>query len=201
MWPPFILITSSTLLHIESMSFLHVSFTSGSRNQTWMTLSIIFIFVVQFNLRIRALIMAHKFSIGFKSGEFPGQSNNLNFSIHKNGFVTLELWQGAKSCWNTPSPSKENYSQGWCPNPRTSIMDPKKTSSDIKRDVVPHGIDVDASTVHSHLLECSSIARRPIKKQLLTPLMKKKRLSWEKKYKDWTVEQWRKVIFSDETHF
>ena len=31
--------------------------------------------------------------------------------------------------------------------------------------------------------------------------MKTKRLSWVKKYKDWTVEQWRKVIFSDETHF
>ena len=28
MWPPFISITSSTLLHIESMSFLHISFTS-----------------------------------------------------------------------------------------------------------------------------------------------------------------------------
>ena len=70
-----------------------------------MTLSIILIFVVQFNLRIRALIMAHKFSIGFKSDEFPGQSNNLNFSIHKNDFVTMELWKGAKSCWNTPSPS------------------------------------------------------------------------------------------------
>ena len=105
MWPPFILKTSSTFLHIESMSFLHISFTSVSRNQTWMTLSIILIFVVQFNLRIRALIMAHKLSIGFKSGEFHGQPKNLKFSIHKNDFVSLELWQGAKSCWNTPSPS------------------------------------------------------------------------------------------------
>ena len=104
MWPPFILITSSTLLHIESMSFLHIPFTSGSRNQTCMTLSIIIIFVVQFILRIRALIMAYKLSIGFKSGEFPGQSSNLKFSIHKNDFVTLEVGQGAKSCWNTPKP-------------------------------------------------------------------------------------------------
>ena len=92
MWPPFISITSSTLLHIESMSFLHISFTSGSRNRTWITISNVSIFVVQFNLRIWALIMAHKFSIGLKSGESPGQSNNLNFSIHKNNFVTLELW-------------------------------------------------------------------------------------------------------------
>ena len=42
---------------------------------------------------------------GFKSGEFLDQFNNLNFSLQKNDFVTFELWQGAKSCWNSPSPS------------------------------------------------------------------------------------------------
>lgn len=84
---------------------------------------------------------------------------------------------------------------------RISVLDPKKTSSDIKRDILSHGVDVDASTVRRRLLECGRRARRPVKKQLLTPLMMKKRLSWAKKYKDWTVEQWSKVFFSDETHF
>ena len=50
---------------------------------------------------------------------------------------------------------------------RISIVDPKKSSSDIKRDVVRHGIDVDASTVRRRLLECDRRAQRPIKKQLL----------------------------------
>ena len=31
--------------------------------------------------------------------------------------------------------------------------------------------------------------------------MKKKRLQWAKKYKSWTVDQWKKVMFTDESHF
>ena len=31
--------------------------------------------------------------------------------------------------------------------------------------------------------------------------MKKKHFIWAKKYKDWTREQWRQVLFSDESHF
>ncbi len=38
-------------------------------------------------------------------------------------------------------------------------------------------------------------------KSLLTKLMKKKRLAFACKYKDWTPEQWRKVLFSDESSF
>ena len=31
--------------------------------------------------------------------------------------------------------------------------------------------------------------------------MKTKRLQWARKYAEWTVDDWRKVIFSDEAHF
>jgi len=31
--------------------------------------------------------------------------------------------------------------------------------------------------------------------------MKKKRLQWAKKHKNWNQQQWRQVIFSDENHF
>ena len=31
--------------------------------------------------------------------------------------------------------------------------------------------------------------------------MKSKRLAWAKKHKTWTVEEWKKVLFSDESHF
>jgi hypothetical protein len=50
-------------------------------------------------------------------------------------------------------------------------------------------------------LEAGRPARRPVKKQLLTELMRKKRYNWAMRYKSWTVEQWRKVVFSDESHF
>ena len=31
--------------------------------------------------------------------------------------------------------------------------------------------------------------------------MKKKRLSWARNHAGWTINKWRKVIFSDESHF
>ena len=31
--------------------------------------------------------------------------------------------------------------------------------------------------------------------------MKRKRLAWAKKYKNWTLDDWKKVLFSDEIHF
>ena len=60
---------------------------------------------------------------------------------------------------------------------------------------------VDSSTVRSRLLAVGRKARRPIKKQLLTTKMKKKRFIWAKKYEDWTREQWRQVLFSAESYF
>ena len=43
--------------------------------------------------------------------------------------------------------------------------------------------------------------RRAAKKPMLTAAMKKKRLAFCHKYKKWTKEQWRKVMFSDESTF
>ena len=60
---------------------------------------------------------------------------------------------------------------------------------------------VNSSTVRRRLIECGRIARGPFKKQLLTAAMMRKRLKWAKKYQNWTVTDWRKVHFSDESHF
>ncbi|KAG1059215.1 hypothetical protein G6F42_028393 [Rhizopus arrhizus] len=38
------------------------------------------------------------------------------------------------------------------------------------------------------------------KKPLLTEKRKKARLAWAKKHQCWTVHDWRRVIFSDETN-
>src|SRR5687768_10696597 len=37
------------------------------------------------------------------------------------------------------------------------------------------------------------------KKTLLTAAMKRSRMLWAKKYKDWTSTEWAKVVFSDES--
>lgn len=83
---------------------------------------------------------------------------------------------------------------------RNSKINPRKTSSDLRRDLLATGFDVSSSTARRRLLEAGRKARRPVKKQLLTHKMKEKRLKWAKKYKSWTADDWKKVIFSDETH-
>ena len=57
------------------------------------------------------------------------------------------------------------------------------------------------STVRKRLLENGRKARKPIKKQLLTDGMKKQRLDWAKQHRNWTAEDWSKVLFCDESHF
>uniref|UniRef100_A0A3Q3R911 Transposase Tc1-like domain-containing protein n=1 Tax=Monopterus albus TaxID=43700 RepID=A0A3Q3R911_MONAL len=84
---------------------------------------------------------------------------------------------------------------------RESAQDPRKTSDVLKVDLKEKGIEVSSSTVCRRLLEVGRKAYRPVKKQLLTKAMKVKRYKWALKYKNWTKEDWRKVLFSDESHF
>ena len=44
-------------------------------------------------------------------------------------------------------------------------------------------------------------ARRPAYKPMLTRAMKAKRLAFAKRYKDWTFQDWKKVMFTDESTF
>ena len=84
---------------------------------------------------------------------------------------------------------------------RLSIVDPRKTSSDLKRDMMDYGVHLSNSSIKKRLFEAARIARKPKRKQLLTHKMKRKRLAWAKKYKNWTLDDWKKVLFSDLTHF
>ena len=84
---------------------------------------------------------------------------------------------------------------------RNSIKSPWKTSKELQSDLATSGVLVDPSIIRRRLLASGRIARKPTKKQLLTTKMKKKRLQWAKKYRSLGTDQWKKVIFSDETHF
>ena len=78
---------------------------------------------------------------------------------------------------------------------------PRATSSELRNYLASLGSEVTSRTVRGYLLKAGRRARRPIKKQLLTEVMKHKRLAWAETYKEWTKEDWRKVLFSDESHF
>jgi len=74
-----------------------------------------------------------------------------------------------------------------------SKRDPKKTSDRLQRDLAAHGVNVCSSTVRRRLLAAGRPARKPQKKQLLTAVMKKKRLMWARQFKNWSDDDWSKV--------
>jgi transposase len=64
-----------------------------------------------------------------------------------------------------------------------------------------HNIDVSESTVRRAFKESGFVARVKKKKPLLSVEHKKKRLAWAKKHNTWTIDDWKNVIWSDETGF
>lgn len=76
------------------------------------------------------------------------------------------------------------------------------TSSQIRSDLEKtSGSVISAKTVQRRLNEIGLRANRPAKKPLLTQKMKKTRFEWAKTFKNWTVDDWSQVIFSDESKF
>ena len=84
---------------------------------------------------------------------------------------------------------------------RQSKLDLRKTSFDLRRDIAFTGTEISVSAVRKRLIMGGRKAIRPVKKQLLTDKMKKKRHEWAKKHKSWTAEHWKNVMFADKSHF
>ncbi len=51
------------------------------------------------------LTVLHRFSMGFRSGEYAGQSSTLTPWSFNQLLVLLAVWTGAKSCWKMKSAS------------------------------------------------------------------------------------------------
>ncbi|CEI87984.1 hypothetical protein RMCBS344292_02389 [Rhizopus microsporus] len=60
-------------------------------------------------------------------------------------------------------------------------------------------IDVNPQTVRNALVEAGIGAVEKVSKPLLTAKHRKARLQFAKRYQHWTVEDWRRVIWPDET--
>ena len=67
---------------------------------------------------------------------------------------------------------------------RESKKNPRKTSDALGS----AGVSISSSTVRRRIIEVGRTARRPVKKQLLTMAMKKKRYNWALKFIDWTCK-------------
>lgn len=84
---------------------------------------------------------------------------------------------------------------------RSSLNDRRKTAIGHMKDLKDEGINLSESTVRRRLREHGLFGRVARKKPLLRAYNVKKRLAWAKSHKHWTTDDWRKVIWSDESKF
>ena len=64
-----------------------------------------------------------------------------------------------------------------------------------------HGRNVLQSTVHRTLLRMGLRSCRPVRVPMTTPVHHRKRLQGARERWNWTLEQWKKVAWSDESCF
>ena len=77
-------------------------------------------------------------------------------------------------------------------------MDPKTSLRKVAHDVAP---SVSHMTIKRRANEFGIVAKRTKKTIMITPVNIKKRLEWCKARKDWTEDDWSRVMFSDESWF
>lgn len=76
---------------------------------------------------------------------------------------------------------------------RLSKADPTLSACQLQGEMASRGISMSERTVQYRLLEGGRKPYKPIKCQVLTPQMKKKRMQWAIEHKDWTLDMWRSV--------
>ena len=78
------------------------------------------------------------------------------------------------------------------------VANPRASANDIKQQLGAAG-DVGISTMKRAIIEAGCKTRKPCKKPILSEYHKQRRLAWAENHRDWTLEQWKKVLWSDET--
>jgi Mn-dependent DtxR family transcriptional regulator len=86
---------------------------------------------------------------------------------------------------------------------RLATINPFISSAEIVSDLRTSGLRTPCARRIRQVLHTTLKlpSRRPAKKPLLTPGQKQKRLEFCRQYEHWTVEEWSKVLWSDESTF
>ena len=97
-------------------------------------------------------------------------------------------------------PSKQStVSQQVVDTVRTDRYRREKSCADIAGLLSQQGFSVSASTVSRVLREEGFRKTKPTRKPRLTKQMREERYRWCQEHADWTLEDWKNVIWSDET--
>lgn len=114
-----------------------------------------------------------------------------NFRLH--GSIARKAGSGRRK---KTSPRDQRLIQG------ISLRNRFAHAGDVNRTFKDQTGKIVSDRTISRLLKGMGLnARRPAKKTLLTPRMRKQRLEWAKTYKNWTQAEWARVTFSDESKF
>ena len=73
------------------------------------------------------------------------------------------------------------------------------TGKDVHRRLQQEGIQISYQTTLNSLRRIRIDPRKKTKKPFLSKKHKQERLKWARAHQHWTVDDWRRVIFSDET--
>ena len=83
---------------------------------------------------------------------------------------------------------------------RMVVRSPTSSTKKLQAALLRKGTRVTQMTISRRLSREFNLKwYKPARKPRLTPVMKAKRLAFAKKHRDWTIQQWSKVLFSDES--
>ena len=80
-------------------------------------------------------------------------------------------------------------------------QNPFKNLGELHKEWTEDGVSASRATTHRRILDMGYKCRIPRVKPLLNQRQRLKRLTWAVEKKNWTVAQWSKVLFSDESKF
>ncbi len=76
-----------------------------------------------------------------------------------------------------------------------------KNLGELHKEWTEAGVKASRATTHRRVKEFGYSCRIPLVKPLLNQRQRQRRLTWAKEKKNWTVAQWSKIFFSDESKF
>ncbi len=104
---PFALITASIWRVMEVISLWHC--WGGMEGRVSLTVAFSSSAFFGLLFLIFLLTIPHRFSMGFRSGEFAGQSSTVTPWSFNQLLVLLAVWAGARSCWKMKSASLKSW--------------------------------------------------------------------------------------------
>ncbi len=110
--------------------------------------------------------------------------------------MLTESWVEGKSVERKSTTNRENRSLM-----RIVKQNRFKNLGELHKEWTEAGVKASRATTHRRVKEFGYSCRIPFVKPLLNHRQRQKRLTWAKEKKNWTVAQWSKVLFSDESKF